>query len=36
LRDLEAMAALAGTQGLALSEVVHMPANNLSLIFTRT
>jgi SAM-dependent methyltransferase len=36
LRDLEAMAELAEAHGLALSEVVDMPANNLSLVFTRT
>jgi SAM-dependent methyltransferase len=36
LRDLEAMAELAEAHGLVLSEVVGMPANNLSLVFTRT
>ena len=35
LRDVEAVAALAGPQGLALNEVVEMPSNNLSLVFTR-
>ena len=36
LRDVEAVAEAAGPQGLVLSEVVDMPANNLSLVFTRT
>ncbi len=35
LRDVEAVAEAAGPQGLVLSEVVDMPANNLSLVFTR-
>ena len=35
LRDVEAVAEAAGLQGLVLSEVVDMPANNLSLVFTR-
>jgi SAM-dependent methyltransferase len=35
VRDLEAVAALAGTHGFALRERVGMPANNLSLIFER-
>jgi SAM-dependent methyltransferase len=35
LRDVEAVAEAAGPQGLVLSEVVEMPANNLSLVFTR-
>jgi hypothetical protein len=35
LRDIEAVAEAAGAQGLVLSEVVEMPANNLSLVFTR-
>jgi hypothetical protein len=36
LRDLEAMTELAVSHGLVLSEMVDMPANNLSLVFTRT
>jgi SAM-dependent methyltransferase len=36
LRDVETVAEAAGPQGLVLSEVVDMPANNLSLVFTRT
>ena len=36
LRDLEAMTDLTVSHGLVLSEVVDMPANNLSLVFTRT
>jgi len=36
LRDLEAMTELTVSHGLVLSEVVDMPANNLSLVFTRT
>lgn len=36
LRDVEAVAELAASRGLVLSEVVDMPANNLSLVFTRT
>ncbi len=36
LRDVEAVAEAAGPQGLVLREVVDMPANNLSLVFTRT
>lgn len=35
VRDLEAVAALAGAQGFAPPEIVDMPANNLSLIFKR-
>jgi len=35
LRDVDAVAALAGPQGLVLREVVEMPSNNLSLVFTR-
>ncbi len=35
LRDVEAVAEAAGPHGLVLSEVVDMPANNLSLVFTR-
>ena len=33
--DLEAVVACAEREGLALREVVEMPANNLSVIFTR-
>ena len=36
LRDVEAVAELAQAQGLTLGEIVEMPANNLSLILTRT
>ncbi len=35
LRDVEAVVALAGPQGLVLREVVEMPSNNLSLVFIR-
>lgn len=35
LRELETVAALAQTQGLTLTETISMPAQNLSLIFTR-
>lgn len=35
VRDLEAVAALGEAQGMALEEVVAMPANNLSLVFRR-
>lgn len=35
LRDLDAVAALAETAGLALAEVVEMPANNLSAVFRK-
>ncbi len=35
LRNVEDLAELAATQGLVLSEVVEMPANNLSLVFKR-
>ncbi len=35
VRDLEAVAETADGHGLALSEVVEMPANNLSVVFTR-
>ncbi len=35
LRGVEAVAEAAGPQGLVLREVVDMPANNLSLVFTR-
>ena len=36
LREVEAMVEAAAPHGLVPSEVVDMPANNLSLIFTRT
>ncbi len=36
LREVEAVAQLAGRRGLELREVVDMPANNLSLVFART
>ena len=36
LRDLDAVTELAGIRGLVLCEVVDMPANNLSLVSTRT
>ena len=36
VRDLADVAACAADQGLALSETVDMPANNLSLVFART
>ena len=35
VRDLEAIEALGQVHGLALAEVVEMPANNLSLIFRK-
>ena len=35
VRDLESVAAAAAACGLALDEVVDMPANNLSLVFRR-
>ena len=35
LRDLEAVVELAGAAGLALSEVVDMPANNFSVVFRK-
>jgi SAM-dependent methyltransferase len=35
VRDLEAVAALADAHGFAASEIVEMPANNLSVIFKR-
>jgi len=35
VRDLEEVAALAEARGLALEEMVAMPANNLSLVFRR-
>lgn len=36
IRDLDAITAEAETRGLALAEVVDMPSNNFSVIFTRT
>lgn len=36
LRNVEDLAELAAPQGLVLSEIVEMPANNLSLVFKRT
>ena len=36
MRNVEDLAELAAPQGLVLSEVVEMPANNLSLVFKRT
>ncbi len=36
LRDVDAVAELAQAQSLTLGEIVEMPANNLSLILTRT
>ena len=36
LRQVEAVVEAAGPQGLVLGEVVEMPVNNLSLVFTRT
>lgn len=36
LRDVEAVTELAAARGLRFSEVVDMPANNLSLVFTCT
>jgi cyclopropane fatty-acyl-phospholipid synthase-like methyltransferase len=36
VRDLEAVEAAAAAQGLALREIIEMPANNLSLVFART
>jgi SAM-dependent methyltransferase len=35
VRDLEAVAALAAENGLALAEVVEMPANNLTVVLRR-
>jgi len=35
VRDLETVVAQAGANGLILTEIVPMPANNFSLIFTR-
>lgn len=35
VRDLEDVCALAGRNGFTLDEIVPMPANNLSLVFTR-
>ena len=36
VRDLDEVVALAESTGFALSEVVEMPANNLSVVFART
>ena len=36
VRDLDAVIALAESEGFALREVVEMPANNLSVVFART
>jgi hypothetical protein len=36
VRDLEAVAAEAGARGLALEEVVTMPANNRTVVLRRT
>jgi SAM-dependent methyltransferase len=36
LRDLAAVAALAGAHGLALAERISMPANNLVVVFEKT
>lgn len=35
VRDLEAVAEVAGGHGLDLSDVIEMPANNLSVVFVR-
>ena len=35
VRDVEAVTALAEREGLELSELVEMPANNLSVVFAR-
>lgn len=35
LRDLEAVSEVAARAGFALAEIVEMPANNFSLVFTR-
>ena len=35
VRDVESVQALAATHGLVLSEVIEMPANNLSLVFIK-
>jgi hypothetical protein len=35
VRDLETVVEAANQHGLALSEVVEMPANNLSVVFVR-
>lgn len=35
VRDLEAVSEVAGRAGFALTEIVEMPANNLSLVFAR-
>jgi hypothetical protein len=36
VRDLEAVAALAGENGFGEPTIVEMPANNLSLVFRKT
>ena len=36
VRDLEAVASLAGDRGFGPPEVIDMPANNMSLVFKRT
>ncbi|MDY0071936.1 MAG: DUF938 domain-containing protein [Thauera sp.] len=36
VRDLEAVVATAAAAGFALNEVIPMPANNFSLVFTKT
>jgi hypothetical protein len=36
LREVEAVAEAAEAEGLRLERIVEMPANNLSLLFTRT
>jgi uncharacterized protein DUF938 len=35
VRDIEALEKLAGSAGLALAEIIDMPANNLTLVFER-
>lgn len=36
IRDLDRVAALAGRNGIGLTEIVEMPANNLSVVFRKT
>src|SRR5436309_10651755 len=36
VRDIEALQNLAGSAGLALAEIIDMPANNLTLVFERS
>jgi len=36
LRDLDAVAAAATAEGLALDQIIEMPANNLSVVFRKT